>query len=143
MDLEKYRKLFLEECREHLKILSDELLRFETEGAAFGGIDTIFRAAHSIKGMSGSMGYDPMVSLSHAMEDLFDGIRKKTLTSSPDLVSTLLEALDLLGQLTDDVEDKGSSARDVSGLVARLRGAEKSGRNQRLWVRSRRPELRR
>ncbi len=127
MDVEKYRKLFLEECREHLQGMNSELLRLEAQGEGFDGIDTLFREAHSIKGMSGSMGYDPMVALSHAMEDILDGIRKGTLPVTPDLVSLLFEGVDCLGQLADEVEEAGRPAMDVGDLTGRLRASAREG----------------
>ncbi len=125
-DVEKYRVLFLEECREHLQGLSRELLRLEEEGEKFDGIDTLFREAHSIKGMASSMGYDPMVSLSHAMEDLFDGFRKKVLEISPEIVALLFEGVDTLGHLADEVEERGGISLDARGLVEKIRAAAHS-----------------
>jgi two-component system chemotaxis sensor kinase CheA len=121
MDLDKYRKLFLEECREYLQSMNRELLRLEKEGEGFGGIDTLFRDAHSIKGMAGSMGYDSIVALSHAMEDVFDGIRARTLPATQEISSLLFEGVDVLGSLADEVEDVGEPSSDRQELVGRLR----------------------
>jgi two-component system chemotaxis sensor kinase CheA len=127
MNVEKYRKLFLEECREHLQGLNRELLRLESEGEEFDGIDTLFREAHSIKGMSASMGYEPMVALSHAMEDIFDGVRKKTLSAAGEVVALLFEGVDTLGHLTDEVDEKAETSLDVTDLVKRIRDSAEPG----------------
>jgi two-component system chemotaxis sensor kinase CheA len=121
MDMDKYRKLFLEECREYLQDMNTELLRLETEKEAFDGIDTLFRDAHSIKGMAGSMGYDTVVAVSHSMEDIFDGIRRKTLPITQPLVAILFEGVDVLGRLADEVEESEEPSFDVGDIVAGLR----------------------
>jgi two-component system chemotaxis sensor kinase CheA len=126
MDLDKYRKLFLEECREYLQSMNRELLRLEAEGEGFDGIDTLFRDAHSIKGMAGSMGYGPIVALSHAMEDVFDGLRAKTLPVTHEISSLLFEGVDALGSLSDEVEEGGETSSDAQELVDRLRVSSRS-----------------
>jgi two-component system chemotaxis sensor kinase CheA len=126
MDLDKYRKLFLEECREYLQSMNRELLRLEAEGEGFDGIDTLFRDAHSIKGMAGSMGYSPIVALSHAMEDVFDGIRARTLPVTQEISSLLFEGVDVLGSSADEVEEAGEVSSDTRGLADRLRACCRS-----------------
>ncbi len=121
MDTEKYRQIFLEESRERLEGMNRELLSLEAEKEDFEGIDALFREAHSIKGMSASMGYTPLVDVSHAMEDILDGIRKKSLPILPDTTALLFEGVDLIARLTDEVEEKGEVSLDVAGLVERLR----------------------
>ncbi len=124
MDLSKYRQLFLDECREHLQVMNRELLRLEQE-AGPGGVDALFRAAHSIKGMSASMGYDAVVAVSHALEDILDRLRKKTLAADSGLMALLYEGVDSLGALVAEVEEKGATQLDVADLAARLRGASR------------------
>ncbi len=121
MDTEKYRQIFLEESRERLEGMNRELLVLEAEKEDFEGIDALFREAHSIKGMSASMGYTPLVDVSHAMEDILDGIRKKDTPVMPDTISLLFEGVDTLARLTDEVEEKGETSLDVAALVGRLR----------------------
>jgi len=119
--MDKYRKLFLEECREYLQGMNTELLRLESEKENFDGIDTLFRDAHSIKGMAGSMGYDSVVAVSHAMEDIFDGLRRKTLAVTAPVTAVLFEGVDVLGRLADEVEESGEPSFEVGDLVTRLR----------------------
>jgi len=122
VDLSKYRQLFLDECREHLHVMNRELLLLEQEGEGCG-VDALFRAAHSIKGMSGSMGYDAVVAVSHALEDILDRLRKKTLGVDPGLMTLLYEGVDSLGALVTEIEAKGATHLEVAGLAARLRVA--------------------
>jgi len=120
MDLSKYRQLFLDECREHLHVMNRELLLLEQEGET-NGVDALFRAAHSIKGMSGSMGYDAVVAVSHALEDILDRLRKKTLGVDSGLMALLYEGVDSLGALVNEIDEKGATHLEVAGLAARLR----------------------
>ncbi len=120
MDLSKYRQLFLDESREHLQAMNRELLRLERDGET-GGVDALFRAAHSIKGMSGSMGYDVVVAVSHALEDVLDRLRKKTLPAGPGLLALLYEGVDALGALVTEIDEKGAPRSEVDGLTGRLR----------------------
>lgn len=122
MDLSKYRQLFLDESREHLLVMNRELLRLEQEGDT-GGVDELFRAAHSIKGMSGSMGYDTVVAVSHSLEDILDRLRKKTLGVDSGLMALLYEGVDSLGVLVAEIEEQGATRLEVAGLAARLRAA--------------------
>ena len=122
MDLSKYRQLFLDECREHLHVMNRELLHLEQNGES-GGVDELFRAAHSIKGMSGSMGYDAVVAVSHALEDILDRLRKKTLAVDAEMMALLYEGVDALAALVTEIDEKGSTHLEVDGLAARLRGA--------------------
>jgi two-component system chemotaxis sensor kinase CheA len=123
MDLSKYRQLFLDESREHLQLLNAELLRLEQGGS---GVDALFRAAHSIKGMAGSMGYDAMVAVSHALEDVLDRLRKRTLAVSPDLMALLYEGVDVLGALATEIEEKGATSLGVEALAERLRAVARA-----------------
>ncbi|MHB8835397.1 MAG: chemotaxis protein CheW [Candidatus Methylomirabilia bacterium] len=122
MDLSKYRQLFLDECREHLHVMNRELLLLEQQGES-SGVDALFRAAHSIKGMSGSMGYDAVVAVSHALEDILDRLRKKTLEADSGLMTLLYEGVDSLGALVAEIEEQGGTHLEVAGLTARLRAA--------------------
>ncbi|HWR98935.1 MAG TPA: chemotaxis protein CheA, partial [Candidatus Methanoperedens sp.] len=120
MDLSKYRQLFLDEGREHLGLLNRELLRLEREG---GGVDALFRAAHSLKGMAGSMGYTAIVAVAHALEDVLDLLRTQALAATPALLPLLFEGVDALGALVAEVEQHGTPRRDVADLAGRLRAA--------------------
>lgn len=82
MDVTKYRKLFLEEARAHLQELDGELVAYErAPNPAL--LDSLFRHAHSIKGMAASMGYEPIVDISHALEDLLAQFRDAGRAASP------------------------------------------------------------
>ena len=128
MDLSKYRQLFLDECREHLQVMNRELLRLEQEGET-GGVDALFRAAHSIKGMSGLDGVrrrrrgQPRPR-GHPRPPAQEDARRWT----PALMALLYEGVDTLGALVAEIEEKGATQLEVAGIVARLRGASPARR---------------
>src|SRR5688572_12271085 len=95
VDMSKYLGLFVSEGTEHLEALSRDLIRLERELDA-SIIDSMFRHAHSIKGMASSMGFEAMAVLSHRMEDLVDTIRSDTSRVDKSLVDLLLTTTDHL-----------------------------------------------
>jgi two-component system chemotaxis sensor kinase CheA len=120
VDQAKYRKLFLEEARAHLTALDGEIAQFG-ESPEPKQLDSLFRHAHSIKGMAASMGYEPIVELSHALEDLMSRYRDGSLAMSADSVSILLAAADALSTLVDAV-DREEPLRPAPDVIARLNG---------------------
>ncbi len=113
-------KIFLAEAEEQLQMLDEGLVRLEREGANPELLQTIFRAAHTLKGSSGSIGHRRMAELTHAMETALDGLRKGTLAVSTGLIDACLEALDVLRHLLNEVVDGEVSLVEISGLVKRL-----------------------
>ena len=79
MDTSKYKALYLQETGEHLSGVEQGLLALEKNPDDTKTIDDLFRHYHSIKGMSASMGYEPIQQLSHRQEDLLDKVRLKQL----------------------------------------------------------------
>lgn len=112
--------LFMEEAAEHLHTLSDGLLRLERDASDPQLIQAMFRAAHTLKGSSATIGHERMARLTHAMESALDAIRKGALSVSPALIDTLLAGVDALNELNEEVVTRQASAVDVDGLVARL-----------------------
>lgn len=96
MDVSQYLEIFIDETKEHLQNLSDELMILEKEPDNTNTINEIFRAAHSLKGMAGTMGYKRMQKLTHNMENVFSEIRNGKMKVKPDLVDTLFRGLDAL-----------------------------------------------
>ncbi|MDF1535404.1 MAG: chemotaxis protein CheA [bacterium] len=123
MDMSKYKDLFISEAREHVQGMSNCILVLEKEPGSEGSINELFRHAHSVKGMSASMGYGIIAELSHQLEDMMDTVRKgQTAISSP-IIDILLEGMDILDKLVDAVEqDKGLDELQTSALLSRIRG---------------------
>lgn len=104
MDLSKYRHLYVSETQENLEKMSRLLVELEQKPDDREAIDTIFRLAHSIKGMSGTMGYSPMFELAHLLEDLMDRFRRDRMPMTGAAVDALLEGVDRMTQWVADVE---------------------------------------
>ncbi|MCD6451961.1 MAG: chemotaxis protein CheA [Acidobacteria bacterium] len=119
MDISKYRKLFFEETREHLLALNNLLLDLEKDPGRRDNISEIFRLVHTIKGMAGTMGYQPIVQLTHELESLLLLLREGRADPTPEIVEMLFTGFDLLQALVE-AEAKGKKAPDISSFLSRL-----------------------
>src|SRR5215211_4312110 len=122
MDTSQYTQMFLAECREHLQELNLAVVRIEERPDDSATVDGIFRIAHSLKGMSATMGFQGMAALTHEMEDVFELLRKRNDGLSRDAVDVLLECLDALSAAIDGIEAGGAEQLEPAALVERLRG---------------------
>ncbi|MEN3284018.1 MAG: two-component system, chemotaxis family, sensor kinase CheA [Solirubrobacteraceae bacterium] len=122
MDTSQYIQMFLAECREHLQELNLAIVRVEERPDDSATVDEIFRIAHSLKGMSATMGFQGMAALTHEMEDVFELLRKRTDGLSRDAVDILLECLDALSAAIDGIEADGTERLDPAALAERLQG---------------------
>ncbi len=113
-------RVFLDELEEKIDILNDGFLTLEREGENPETIQEIFRAAHTIKGSSGVMGYDSMAALTHEMENLFSLLRDGRLKVTPSMVDVLFEGLDTLKALRDEVTGGASGATDIQPIIQKL-----------------------
>ena len=112
MDVSQYLEIFVEETREHLQNLNEHLLVLEKEPENKDTINEIFRAAHSLKGMAGTMGYKRMQNLTHDMENVFSEIRNDKMAVTSELVDTLFQCLDALETYLDNIintQDEGTN----------------------------------
>lgn len=120
-ELDAYRSLYIAESRENHENIVKNLLVLET-GSDEGAIGEIFRSAHSLKGMSASMGFEGMERLCHAMEDVFQEIRNESLDVGPDLVDDLLAVVDDIEAMLDDIEAGGQGIPpDIDDKVRMLK----------------------
>lgn len=112
MDVSQYLEVFIEEAKEHLQALNEHLLILEKEPENENTINEIFRAAHSLKGMAGTMGYKRMQRLTHDMENVFQEIRSGKMKVRPELTDCLFEGLDALQEYVDNIintQDEGTN----------------------------------
>lgn len=107
MDVSQYLEIFIDETKEHLQNLSDQLMILEREPDNTDTINEIFRAAHSLKGMAGTMGYKKMQRLTHDMENVFSEIRNGTIKVQPAMVDVLFRGLDALEGYLDVIINSG------------------------------------
>ena len=96
MDTSQYLEIFLDETKEHLQNLNTQILELEQEPENMDTINEIFRAAHSLKGMAGTMGYKRMQNLTHDMENVFSEVRNGTIKVQPEMIDILFNCLDAL-----------------------------------------------
>jgi len=115
MDMSKYREMFLSETREHLDSMARLLVALEKTPGDREEIDTLFREAHSVKGMAASMGYQRMADLAHALEDLLDGFRNGGEVPGA-TIDRLLAGCDLLEGLLEDISAERPE-RDIDGFL--------------------------
>ena len=125
MDMSQYLGAFLDEADDNLQRLDDLLLALEKDTVNMDVINEIFRAAHTLKGMSATMGFEKMAGLTHAMEDRLDEARKGVRHLGDSDMNLLFTALDSIQGMVDSIRGGGSDAHlDVSALVAALRNQD-------------------
>ncbi|MCK9594513.1 MAG: chemotaxis protein CheA [Candidatus Omnitrophica bacterium] len=113
---DSYRELFLSESQEYLSNISSCLVKLEEKPSDPSSINEIFRCVHTLKGMSATMGYEKLTTLSHEMEDLLDELRNKKQELSPEIMDTLFAAVDILEQLFTEIKGKKESVLDISEI---------------------------
>lgn len=123
MDTSQYLEIFLDETKEHLQNLNTQILDLEQEPDNMDTINEIFRAAHSLKGMAGTMGFKRMQTLTHDMENVFSEVRNGTIKIQSDMIDTLFKCLDALEEYLANIQqttDEGTN--DNADLIAILNG---------------------
>lgn len=120
MDTNQYMGMFLEESREHLQTLNSCLLELENDPENLSVLDEIFRSAHTIKGMSATMGFTTIAELTHEMENILDLLRKSQLKATHEIVDTVFKCVDTLEQLVENVASGNNASLDIKPLVERL-----------------------
>lgn len=120
-------KVFLQEVEDVLELLDEDIIRLESETQNEELLQEIFRAAHTLKGSSGMVGFEAMAHFTHEMENLLDRVRKGDLAVTAKLVDALLMSLDGLKVLRDDLTADHESGIDVTPIVNALQAAAQSG----------------
>jgi two-component system chemotaxis sensor kinase CheA len=130
-DLDMYRSLYVAESRENLENIVKHLLVLE-KGSDQGAIAEIFRSAHSLKGMSASMGFDDMEQICHAMEDIFQSLRNGDLHVDTQVINLLLKTGDDIEAMVDDIEAGGQGhSPNLDQRLESLRSWKSGGRQDR------------
>ena len=122
MDLSKYRRHYISETQEHLDRVTVILLNLERQPDQMDYVRTVLRLFHSIKGMSGTMGYRPIYDLAHVIEDLLEAMAEGRLKPSAEIIDLLLTAIDRINRWVSDVaENRPVEGDEVShALVAQF-----------------------
>jgi len=112
MDVSQYLGVFLDEAKEHIQNLNDSIMTLEDDPGNEDCVNEIFRAAHSMKGMAGTMGYTRMQNLTHDMEDVFSDVRNGTLKFDSSMTDTLFQCLDAIQAYVDNIESTQDEGTD-------------------------------
>ncbi|PKQ27671.1 MAG: chemotaxis protein CheA [Candidatus Anoxymicrobium japonicum] len=121
MDISQYKDLFITEAQEHLDAMNKFLLELENEPGNLDVVTEIFRSAHTLKGMSATMGYDQLTELAHEMENLLEQLRAGDAAVTARVVEVLFACFDTLGEIIDAIAGDRSQEIDFSGLVLEIR----------------------
>ena len=126
MEMNQYLEVFIEESKEHLQSCNDHLLELEKNPNDMSIINEIFRSAHTLKGMSATMGYEDLAKLTHKMENVLDAIRHQSIAVTPELIDVVFLAVDDLEEMVQSIASGGDGKRDVSNAVEKLRIIEEA-----------------
>jgi len=121
MDISQYKDLFITEAQEHLDALNKFLLSLENDPTNLDVVTEIFRSAHTLKGMSATMGYDQLTELAHEMENLLEHLRTGDTPVTTSVVDTLFACFDTLGAIINAIAEDRPEEIDFSGLVSEIR----------------------
>ena len=128
MDVSQYLEIFIDETKEHLQSLNEQLLILEKEPENEGTINEIFRAAHTLKGMSGTMGYKRMQNLTHNMENIFSEIRNGKMSVTATIVDLLFKGLDALENYLANISSTGDEGtEEYTDIISQLDVCLKQG----------------
>ena len=122
METSEYLPMFLAEGREHLQELNLAVVRIEERPDDQDTVDEIFRIAHSLKGMSATMGFAGMAALTHEMEDVFELLRQRKGGLPREAIDVLLECLDALSAAVEAIDESGEEQIEPKPLITRLKG---------------------
>ncbi|HYK75093.1 MAG TPA: chemotaxis protein CheA [Pseudoneobacillus sp.] len=125
MELNQYLEVFIEESKEHLQACNVHLLELEKNPDDIKIVNEIFRSAHTLKGMSATMGYEDLASLTHQMENVLDGIRNLKISVTPEILDVVFQSVDDLEAMVQSIAEGGDGKRDVSAVVEKLKRIEK------------------
>ncbi|MER2058546.1 MAG: chemotaxis protein CheA [Niallia sp.] len=120
MEMSQYLEVFIEESKEHLQACNEHLLELEKDPENLQIVNEIFRAAHTLKGMSATMGYEDLASLTHQMENVLDAIRNKKIVFSPEILDVIFLAVDDLDAMVESIASDGDGKRNVEEVVEKL-----------------------
>jgi two-component system chemotaxis sensor kinase CheA len=121
MEMNQYLAMFIEESKDHLQAMNDNLLQLENAPQDISIVQNIFRSAHTLKGMSATMGYEDLASLTHEMENVLDMVRNSKLSMSGPIFDVIFKSVDLLEHMVNDIIQGGAGKADVTAVVTALK----------------------
>ncbi|MDF2814963.1 MAG: cheA 1 [Paenibacillus sp.] len=120
MELNQYLSMFIDESKEHLQAINENLLKLEASPEDISIVQVIFRSAHTLKGMSATMGFEDLALLTHEMENVLDLVRNNKLHMNPFIFDTIFRSVDSLETMVNDIIAGGTGKSDVSEIVIAL-----------------------
>lgn len=117
MDMSQYLDIFMEESKEHLQSMNDILMQLENSPSNIDLLNEIFRIAHTLKGMSGTMGFANIASLTHEMENILDAIRNEKISITTNVIDMLFECFDELEKYISQIEKDGREGENTSQFI--------------------------
>lgn len=124
-DMSQYEQIYAVESAEHLQSMNMALLSLEKDPENSETINTMFRSAHTLKGMSATMGYSKIAELTHEMENLMDRVRNNEIKIEDAAIDALFEGLDALEKMIENPAD--TSQYDISPLLEKISSLSKKG----------------
>lgn len=148
MDVSQYLEIFIDESEEHLQTLSDCIMVLEKEPDNKDTINEVFRAAHSLKGMAGTMGFKRMQHLTHDMENVFQEVRSDHIKVTSGMIDLLFKCLDALEGYVDNIkstsdegtEDNEVIIKELNDFIAKTEDAEETGNTETSEAKEAAPE---
>lgn len=119
-DNSKYLDLFFEESDTHIQSLNDCVLELESDPEDQNIINEMFRSAHTLKGMASTMGFDSLASLTHKMENVFDGLKQNIVKADATTIGLIFDSLDSISGIVEDLREGGEGVLNVAELVGKL-----------------------
>lgn len=120
IDLSAYLDIFADEANEHLQALNQALLEFEKDTDNLELVNVIFRSAHTLKGMSATMGFNEVAELTHNMENLLTPVRQGELKATGEIVDVLFKCLDALQDMIEAHIAGDEHSVDISAMVSEM-----------------------
>ena len=130
--MSQYLNLFIEESNEHLQNMNDILLELEKDTENISLVNELFRVAHTLKGMSGTMGFTNMADLTHEMESVLDGVRNNRIHLNENIIDVLFECFDTLDEMVSYIVENGKEFEDNNKeLIEKLREIAGGGKTSK------------
>ena len=123
IDLSQYMGMYIDGSKENLDLMDKYLLALEQDPSNLEAVGEIFRAAHTLKGMSATMGFEKVAHLTHVMENILDKLRNHQLEVTSPIIDLVFETFDVLRVLINDSIESTDSGVDLDGIVAKLNAA--------------------
>jgi len=132
LNMSQYLNLFIEESNEHLQNMNDILLELEKDTENISLVNELFRVAHTLKGMSGTMGFTNMADLTHEMESVLDGVRNNRIHLNENIIDVLFECFDTLDEMVSYIVENGKEFEDNNKeLIEKLREIAGGGKTSK------------